>query len=262
VARENVMRGPYTLAQLQNELSMKRVLEGDYCWKQGFHEWRPLCTLDEIGLPQGPRLLTPYPTVDIPDGSSGARHFSSNSQSASNTSSGSTDRFTNVRLRLKKNSRSSMGIVQWAFCICFALALAYITTWVALTEVNREFQRKIQVATAGRLQSFGEMRFDETPLVAAFAEPVLSAPGFALEGVRVPVNVEGERLLGSETAWRSYSYGIQWGLKWSAMEEVAADEGVRPELDPIYVDKFQFKGYLSSENPRKILIRVAGEPGL
>jgi len=244
------MKGPYTLDLLREAVAAKSIDVGEYCWRQGFHEWRPICTIADVSEAPGPCLLTPYPSVEVPAGPVAHRAPERKTAPQPPVIDGKT-----VHLRLSRSYHLRMGMLERAAMIVFAVVLAYAASWVALSEVEEQTHRFLTLMTLGRPVSVGET--PETALPPEFWAPVASAPGVLEVAPQMPVIVKGLAQAGAAQGhWKVGSWSLRTNAPWEPWAPTG--EG----LDPVYVQPVSFVGSWNPAQPESIAVRLKGYPGL
>lgn len=299
IAKEKVLSGPFSYEQLLSELASGKLEPGDYCWRQGFQEWRPLCSVEDFGFPAKPYVVRAYPLVPVPSAKSSSSETSASRPAASTPATAAKvgpggvplGGSKTVKVRLETQRRMQVGVWERVAMIVFAICFAWAATWVALSEVQESFMALYEKRVAGSVVVLGDtshMNFvaegfgaEETlarepaSLRAGSSEqrfwnfqqlsPVLGAPGLeAFEKDAWPVREMVQRPMGSplETAVVAQAWSLASGhaVQWSS--ETHGDVNFVYAADPIYVQPYEVHGTWSASDPKIVHVRTLGHPGL
>ena len=277
VARGNVLKGPYSTEQLQECIKRKEVSYLDFCWRQGFKEWRPIVAVNALDRRKRMARLPQYPTVEVPGGGTiEAPRKAAASTDATADGVGDTDnkqkenrllstlsetlpadrRRKPVEVTFARHKRHNMSIYEWAFAAIFAVGFAYFVSMFALQEVSENFLRRMFFLSFGNVRVVGEAT---EAVVPEAWDPLYSAPGFveaAHDGrVEMPVRIVGAPIeSGDRTSINGFEVTGHYPREVWRLE----DKGI----DPVYTQGFEARGYRSPANGNKIVLRAAGEPWL
>lgn len=263
VARGSVLKGPFTTEQLREKVQKRELSHFDFCWRQGYQEWRPLLAIEEFERRNRNRKLPTYPTVDVPAGGPAARATTSSNVVPIRPE---TDP-KRIQVQFAKMRRHSITAYEWAFALLFAVGLAYFASSFALNGVRDEVLRRFAILALGQPQPRGEAAGAVSP---EFWQPLYSAPSFgdvaqapldpfrAVDGVHslMPVVVEGQPERSADGALRVGGYLVRAPSSLDIWR--AADHG----LDPAFSKPVQVQGHLSPTNAHVILVQEPGDPAL
>lgn len=191
IARGPMMKGPFSQNTIQEMLRKKEVSIWDYCWSQGFKEWRPLFLVEDFDRRNRLQRLSPYPTVEPPASKVAfERRFRSQNKSA-------------VAV-VRKTSRTSISLYEWGIAALLSLALGFFFSSIALEEVENQFAAKMALSRLGEYQQLGINPIADGQNLSVsigFMDPILSAPG-AVETPKdfLPVYTEDSLSMG-EKGW-------------------------------------------------------------
>ncbi|MBS1983171.1 MAG: DUF4339 domain-containing protein [Bdellovibrionales bacterium] len=264
VARGSVLKGPYTSAQIEEKIRKREFTYFDFCWKQGFREWRPLSAVESFDRREKVRKVPSYPQVPVPS-TSGADSRTPGAQAPVLPLRRETDHRI-PEIRFAKQRRHSITAYEWAAAVCFAVMFAYLASSYALNEVKQSILQRVELHDLGRPQSFGTA---EHSVEASFWDPLYSAPSFAdtahlpssADGITqttatLPVKLRGHAQPQKANAFQMNGYAVN--TDHGAPVWTAADY----DLDPVYSRVVEFRGYLSPANGSVILVKHPGDPGL
>jgi hypothetical protein len=297
VAKEKLLTGPFTFEQLLEELAAGHLDPGDYCWRQGFQEWRPLCGVEELGFQAKPYVVRAYPMVPVPSAraSSDAPGAKSSTTAQSNkaqvTAHGATGSKT-IKVRLETQRRLQVGLWERVAMVMFAVCFAWASTWVALSEVKDSFTALYQRHLVGQILPLGD-----TSHLAALSEvvevsqdatardpaslgtssvtqhfwnfqqlaPVMSAPGLeAFQSEAWPVREIVQRPVVS--AGREPASVAQWTLSSGHTVEwntpTTGEIRLGQATDPVFIQPYEVRGTWSADQAKLLHVRTLGFPGL
>ncbi len=255
------LKGPFTFEELAVELDANRVSPGDFCWRQGFQEWRPVCSVDEFGISRDrPTLLSPYPSVPLPStGRVGRRSTDRSSANPLSYVSPTRPRIVEehrvVRLRVQKNSKSTMTWVERIGFFLFAIAFAYVSVWVVASEFEKAFHKKMMIQRLGRSEELGDPWLKEKALNPILVEPIFSAPGYSSSETSFVVQLEGPiektGVRFSVGGWRIV--GPRSLIDWSTK---------RLDIDSVYMRRFSVIATGDPTVPGVLRYVFEGEPNI
>jgi hypothetical protein len=188
IARGDVMKGPFTVHQIAEKVSRRELSALDYCWRQGFSEWRPINSVEEFDRRGKIKALSPYPTIEIP-GNSGPRDLSSRNTPVSPGEQHKIvkrlpgARREKIEVTFAKVRKGPLSIYEWAGALTFCLIFAFLTAHFALTEVEDRVLKKLAWIELGKVESQGALPLNtangsEIKVTPVWMwEPLLSAPG-------------------------------------------------------------------------------------
>jgi hypothetical protein len=251
VARGNVLKGPFTSEQLQAKIRSRELSFFDFCWKQGFTEWRPITSVDSFDRRQRLSRIPSYPTLEIPGGAPKTLGLVSERAAPKN-----------VKVTLSRSSRGGMTVIEWGIAVVFSVALAYFASSFALNEVQKGFEDQFAIHLMGAPKTYGQADSNTPP---HFWDPVFSAPSF-VELVQLNDGLKGSPLVKmpvSVTGHLSVDNGSPKIGSWTVLgAESLVDNLVAQEsrLDPVYSNSVQIRGNLSLKNPQLIRLGHPGSP--
>jgi hypothetical protein len=273
----DVLRGPFTHDQLLRSLSLNEFEPGDYCWRQGFHEWRAICSVEDFEFGKKPYIVKAYPTVPVPSAQTKGMTTPSSLTSEyakellRKKNSYYFDQVTEpkkVKVRLERRNRFEMGLWERTGMILFAIFMAWVSSWVALSEVQDVFQDRFEKWSLGQVSQLGidPALVNETPMTLQQLQPLLSAPGLSeaqKENWHVTFEMQ-RRVVDPETdletqrsIWMAPS---MHALEWSS--EPVGEKYFRYPSDPIYVETYRVYAIWNMKNPKVLRVRTTGYPGL
>ncbi|MEO5666785.1 MAG: DUF4339 domain-containing protein [Bdellovibrionota bacterium] len=300
VAKEKLLSGPFTFEQLLSELAQGRLDPGDYCWRQGFQEWRPLCSVEDFGFQVKPYVVRSYPQVPVPSAKPLSDAPGAKSSPTAQTHKAQVDAHTNgsktVKVRLEPTRRLQVGLWERVGMVTFSILFAWASTWVALSEVEQSFKGRFERHTVGQVIELGDVSdgvafkkpktqdqvvvqefmrqpasIEETPVAARTEfwsfqqlEPVLSAPGLeAFESKKWPVRELIQKPVGMarDVASDVAPWKLASGHTVEWNEETHGEAKFQQASDPIYIQPYELHGTWSATNAKVLHIRNVGYPG-
>jgi len=273
----STLRGPFTHEQLLKSLATGEFEPGDYCWRQGFQEWRAICTVDEFEFEKKPYVVKSYPEVPVPGAKtkSVTAPLRPSSEYAREllrkTSSNYFDQISEpktVKVRLERRNRFEMGLWERTGMIIFGIVLAWASTWIALSEVENAFESRFEKWNVGQGAELGAdpAYLQENVWTFQQLEPLLSAKGL-FENPQTAWKVESSlqhpiadptvSLKSDSMAW---SLASEHMLDWAA--PLKGDKKFEYEADPIYLQTYRVYGTWNPSNPAFLRVRTLGYPGL
>jgi hypothetical protein len=266
VARGSILKGPFTTDQLQAQIQRKDVSHLDFCWRQGFREWRPIASVSDFDRRQEERELPSYPSVEVPCAPEPTLRVVAdrNSQNV-----GTNNR--RIQVSFSKTRRHSISAYEWGFAIIFSVAFAYFASVFALEEVRRGVEQRLSLWTIGLPGQWGQ---HESSLPPQVWSPLYSAPGFVElaaerpsdfrdpQDVRVslPVEIEGHVQVGELPG--EYKLG-PYVLKTAQPDRGRAPASVTEggsSWDPVYSRSIRVRAFQSPRDASVLWIHEPGEP--
>lgn len=271
VARAESVSGPFTAEQLHQRVDQGKIDLGDYCWKQGFAEWRPLCSVADLDLSSRPCLVSPYPSVSVPTVAPrklrSKRAVSAQMDSASRKRKGNPweqePRQKPVTVRLQKQSSRAVSHWERFGMILFAFAMAWLSAVVALNEAQDGFEYLYDQTLVGEEQDVHGNQFaSKEHWKWEWAQPLMSAPGLkALPQAeslsfkaRVLQPVVSRDADVGDWRWRGQS------LQWSSGQHFRG-VSFRHKTDPVYVQPYTLSISWRASEPEKFKASTPGYPG-
>lgn len=284
--------GPFSAAQITDKIKSRELSALDFCWREGFREWRPLSSVDEFERRGKIKSLSPYPSVALPNsnGTTAGKPQGSGDPIKQNSETPKKDQktFKIFRNELPTETRSEvprkfivsfsrakkspLSIYEWTLALGLTLGFAYAAVHFALGEVQRTLQARLAFLEAGVPLVLGEFQAQDSEalvepegFVPEAWYPLYSAPGYVdwanqnthSAMARFEVLVEG--LPGNIDGQVLEVNGFRVpGANVKSLE--LTTQGI--ELDPVLVKRTRVQGYLNPLNPKEILVRYPGSPFL
>lgn len=274
VAQDSIMKGPYTTPQIQDKISRRDFSPYDYCWRQGFKEWRPIASVPEIPLDSSREDLPNYPSLEIPGSNRG---INLNGPAVVNESpvlesrilrNGFFQKKPRTYVNFKDGKRGAWSIYEWGAAAIFACIVSFLSTSFSLNLVRENFFQLWQTQQAGSVQVLGEPSNSETTSThPIFWQPMLSAPGLMplltkdASGlnpnapdikIHAPVTILGVQ--NPDPKQQSPEIIDESGEKYLIKGNSELWNPARYNIDPIYIRPIQLNGYLSLENTKDIWV--------
>lgn len=275
IAQADVLKGPYTADQVTKAIEKKELTFSDFCWRQGFKEWRPISSVKDFDRREKVQSLPSYPSVLPPVNENFQRELATlgtNSRPVQKT----------IRVSFARSPRQAISIYEWASAVVFAVFFAFLASSFSLREVRRNVLAHLEINDLGRPQTVGN---HHESLPTAVWSPLFSAPSlgdvvqmssersslFTSDPIHfsLPVTLSGHGNLSpspassgrapastQESSLTVAGFGIGNETKlqlWKAEEF---------DLDPVYSKALLVRGYLSGHDGTKIQIENDGEPYL
>jgi hypothetical protein len=168
VARGNLLKGPFTTDEIEERIKRRELGYFDFCWKQGFHEWRPISSVEDFERRARMNRIPAYPVVAVPGGAP-----SESLGLAPPPAERSAPK--KVLIGFAKSRRHSITAYEWAGAMIFAVILAYFASMFALESVKSELLRRWHLAMLGRPEVHGWIAQPVDPILWS---PLYSAPSF------------------------------------------------------------------------------------
>lgn len=246
VARESVLKGPFTTADLQEKVNRREISFLDFCWRNGFSEWRPIGSLDDFDRRSRLRTLPPYPGVEVPGSATGGGALSIDAAAVLDAKSvGGSRKQKHFYVSLSRARRYSITNYEWGLAALLGLLLSYVVSSFALSEVRRQFLLKVNQIEAGRAEEF--LGRSEAPLGPYAYEPMFSAPEFkAVQSVPGLINLSVEVSGSPQRSTKDGSHSILgMKIRFASMPSVwsASDWS----LDPVYARQWHVRGELGND---------------
>jgi hypothetical protein len=273
IARGETLMGPFTANQIADKVSSREFSALDYCWRQGFSEWRPVNSVEEFDRRGKIKTLSPYPTVEIP-GALNPKQFGTpnsanfNSAKTTLTKKVSHQKKDKIEITFAKVRRGPLSIYEWAGALVFCLLFSYLSVDFALNEVEKNLMSRFQFIRMGAMKSDGFIPNEGSPSGKVTPlwmwDPLLSAPGIKevnqLENLRskdpgipvLPQNFAGFYNQTESSDWLS-----------SAQNRAPATEPQKKnqlEFDPMISGFTWYRGVFQVQDKAKLKVTPAGSP--
>ncbi len=296
VARGDVLMGPFNSTQVADRLKTREFSAFDFCWREGFQEWRPVSSVDEFERRGKMKSLSPYPKIEIP---SAPTRFPSINEISSPTPSpvdqvpenlknsksrfrlvgGSSGNFVDrekserrkIEVSFSRVKKSPLSIYEWTLALGLTLGFAFFTSQFALQEVENALNSRLRFIEAGKPRVLGEFTSPNEMTIPSSGfppmawTPLYSAPGFGdfiknadLEKLGFSLEVS---FIGAPRKTKDALTVGDFEIS-DLGETQATIEPVEPGLDPIFQRNIHVKGYLNPKNGQKVLFKSPGYPGL
>lgn len=257
VARGSVLKGPYSTEQLLEKIRSRELSFLDYCWKQGFDEWRPVASVGDLDRRATRRRVISYPSVEVPSSTSKTSTAANSSSARPNNVIQMPQR--RVQVAFAKGRRHSITAYEWAAALVFAVILAYVAVNFALNQIRDEVLARFEISRLAVPLVVGSVPKGVPPQVWS---PLYSAPQFSETasalvgngGLDMPVRYTTAVANGG--TWQPGDYEVR------RAHADAPWDGYKYGLDPVYLKQAHVEGRLSPTNGRVILVPEAGFPGL
>ena len=295
VAKEKLLTGPFSFEQLLAELAEGHLDPGDYCWRQGFQEWRPLCSVEDFGFQVKPYVVRAYPLVPVPSArapsdAAGAKSSPTAQNNKAQTMAPANNAKT-VKVRLEPTRRLQVGLWERVGMVVFSVIFAWTATWVALSEVETLFRGRYERHAVGRVLEFGDVSHVQGmtadiphPPESSIREPaslgsevsarkfwsfqqlgpILAAPGLeAFQNEAWAVSEIVQRPVSSPLGFPTVSH--EWhvpsghAVQWSG--GLSGEVIFREAADPVYVQSYELHGTWSPSDAKTLNLRNYGHPG-
>ena len=270
VVNEQTLKGPFTSGEILKLVSESKLEAGSYCWKQGYSEWRPLCSIEEFGLSAKPFVVKSYPKIAIPSAKprklrvnrrKNARAYSASHQPWRDNSE---EQKRPVRVLLNKQNSWGVGNRERLFMAMFCVGVAWWASSAALDSVEEQFLLLMQKRNTGRWAQIDSQGLTQNqPWALSWLSPIMSAPGMQNELLKKawPVRIQAQRQIqnpNDETRpWTYGSYQVNWtspkpysGFRFSG------------KTDPVYSQPMGMYVEWSANQPKILKGRTPGYPGL
>jgi hypothetical protein len=247
VARGATLMGPFSTEQLEGRVKSRELSFLDYCWRQGFREWRPIGSIDDFDRRGRLRSLPDYPNVEVPAGPTPLKlQLVDSKQNA-------TPNRKSFEITLARGRRHSITIYEWGAAAIFSIVLAYFAAVFSVQNFASEVDQKILLSfEAGAFEAVGQTNADAVS--TDFVGPLLSAPGL-LGGpaiaARGPLNRGPASFVSASVEVSGLTRGREWHL-------------AHPEFDPVYRRNLQVNGELkvTPAGGASFVVHELGEPYL
>jgi hypothetical protein len=275
IARGDTMRGPFTVNQIADKVASRELSALDYCWRQGFSEWRPINSVEEFDRRGKIKTLSPYPSVEIPGTSRLRGKPAEATEAPSQLREGPRvvrnvypNKKDKIEVTFARVRRGPLSIYEWAGALVFTLVFTFLAVDFALSEVEKKYSTRIEWLEMGQLKVEGALpSASDSPdkyvnvSPAWMWEPLLSA-----NGVReLERNYKNNYLEpGVPTLPRTYvDYYVQ-GVDESQSQGTRspASESTHKPKNIVSAGFTRKQGYLSFSDQFKIRILPQGSPEL
>ncbi len=259
VASGNNLRGPFLFEELVVELDSLRVSPGDFCWRQGFQEWRPVCSVEEFGISrERPTLLSPYPSVPLPSSGAIGRRSADRRNNPLSYAVAPRKRAVEerrvVKLRVQKNLKSTVTWFERIGFFFFTILTSYLSVWVVTSEAELGLDKKVFIRNLGQLESFGTLHNQENAIPFFAAGPIFSSPGYSNYSIAIDVRLDGAF---EKIGIQSFAVAGQRVQGARPFEEWSPK---KLEIDPLYMRQVEVSGRISSAHPGVVRFVTEGEP--
>lgn len=272
VARGQSVSGPYTSDQLHDRISQGKTDLGDYCWKQGFSEWRPLSSVAQLELSSRPCLVSPYPSAPLPTVAPRKlrrkRVLQTQSGAVKRPLKGNPweqdQRQKPVTVRLQKQNSRAVNHWERVGMVLFAFAMAWLATVVALKQTQEGFEYLWDQTLVGQEQIVHAQEIESTDHWKwQWVGPLMSAPGLNNLADDYAIQFEARVLRpvvsrhDSTEPWTWKGKPVQWnsGQPYRGL-------AFRHETDPVYVQPYTLSLQWRASETGKFKATSPGYPGL
>jgi len=294
IARGNVLKGPFSSALLKEKIQKREFSFLDFCWRQGFNEWRPLGAVEDFDRRTKFKRLPQYPSVEVPTSSGGGiylkdtappegegvnshrflkrlpekkslKHHSNEGSIAGERSDGIFKNREKFEVSFARQKRFSITIYEWGFAVMFAVVLSYFVSDYALTELNKNLSLYLGQLTAGTVEERGSQ--NSAAVSPKFWEPLFSAPAYhdmnslsktwalgTLPPLKLEVLIEGMPERRTGNDVKVNDFSV---LSQSPLNVWASSS---ESLDPIYIRPLKIFGTLDLKNPSNIQVPQRNSP--
>ncbi len=250
VARGSVLKGPFTSTQLEERIKKKDISYLDYCWRQGFREWRPIAAVEDLDRRRRMTRVPTYPTVEVPQGGRPGPV----AVPAASVEPQAPGAPREVRINFSKVRNRKLSLYEWALAVVLAVILAHLSTAFALRSVEESLLHHFQFH---RLSATGTLGTPEASLPVDVWAPLASAPG--LQDVNdagfleMPVSFVAPLVADTKEGMRYGAHRVSYGVP-------SVVEAEREGLDPVLVQSFEVHGRLSPLDFHNVQVEARGEP--
>ncbi len=269
VATDKTLSGPFTVEEILSKISTGELDEGSYGWKQGYGEWRPICSIPDFNIAIKPYIVQPYPKIALP--SAAPRRLRRSRRPARMHPSTrmpwneqEEDRRKPVRVQLQRQNTWNVGNKERIFMGIFCILIAWFSGTLALNQVHKQFQIQMQKQHVGEWVKVDAQHLAQNEAWhMSWLDPIKSAPGLhnSVAEKAWPIRIQTKRLVQNadqdRAPWRHEDYKV----KWSSPRPYG---GFRfaGEADPIYSQPLEIYVEWSASEPHSLKARTPGYPGL
>ncbi len=267
IVRGDELLGPYMSAQIFDQLRDASLGPSDFCWKDGFSEWRPLASVSEFGNECRGKTFAviTYPKLAIPSQKgteTGKRRRASDGMTMLSLAP---EHRKVVQVNFAKTRVRRLSLYEWAFAMAFAMVCTFLGSKLTLDAVlSRMEQLRQQRHVAGRYQRLG-MASENTYVLPAYAAmPLLSAPMLSETDYHV-FGVQQGALQRPTMSFLSFQSGKEIGTATWKLDSAYAPHFWNPvahDLDPVYVRPVLTTTLVPSPQAPKLSPVLRGEPYL
>ncbi|HVJ64830.1 MAG TPA: DUF4339 domain-containing protein [Bdellovibrionota bacterium] len=267
VARGDDLLGPFMSSQLFDQLRDATLGPSDFCWKDGFAEWRPIASVSDFASEcRGKTFaVVAYPKMGIPSQKSldtGKRRRAADSMTLLSLAP---ENRKVVQVNFAKTRVRRLSLYEWAFAMIFAMVCTYVGSKLTLDAVvTRMEQLRQQRYVAGRFQRLGTVSEDAFVLSEYAALPLLSAPSLGNADYYVFGAQQGT-LHRPTMSFVAYKSGNDLGNGTWKLDGTYAAHFWNPaahELDPVYRRPVQTTALVPSPTAPAVSPVLRGEPYL
>ncbi len=240
--------GPFSHSEIESFISEGKLSSGDFCWRQGFDEWRSFSSTQEFSdkfSPQQAAIL--YPKIDVP--SKLELSIVSDLQKKEESTR------KKVTVQLAKSKKYYFSLYEWTIALLFSIGLAYLSVTFALNEVRKGFLVKTLQSQMGVIHFLGELN-SSGEISTKHLNPLFSAPGAMDYPFSLPVDLVDyprEHNKG-EKSFVVGDYTVQ------SQESLLQKHEFIDHIDPVYHHPYEVHGELFLNRPREILVNNPGSP--
>lgn len=267
VAKGDSLVGPLLSSQVLEQLRYAELGPSDFCWKDGFTEWRPLASVSEFGVECANKTfsIVLYPKLAIPNQKgtdNGKRRRASDGMTMLSLAP---DHRKVVQVNFAKTRVRRLSIYEWAFAMMFTLVCTYVGAKLTVDSILARMDQLHQSQeVAGDLQILGGTDTDRYVFDDFAAQPLLSAPSWGQLDHQVFSGQAGvlERPVMTFVAYKSRDFigSKTWTLDPAIKANVWNPES--HELDPVYQRPIQATVLVPETNSSHVNLVLKGEPYL
>jgi hypothetical protein len=247
--KNNASHGPFTAPEIERRIQEGDLRAHDFCWRQGFEEWRPLSGTKEFHQAFTEFAKDPlYPKIEVPS-------RLEQKVVASLTKKDENQNRRKVVVQLAKAKMYYFSLYEWTAALLFSLGLAFASCLFVLGEVRENFFTRLLKDRMGELREVGEA--SKTPAMnLKMMAPLLSAPG--AEAHPFPVELAWESYAQIEN-FESRSFEMDAHVV-TSQEALLSEAEFRKNLDDVYRYPIKVHGQIFLKAPRDVLVNNPGSP--
>lgn len=268
VVRGESLVGPLLPTQVLEQLRNSEVGPLDFCWKDGFSEWRPLASVSEFSEECSGKKFSPvaFPKLGVPNQKSTDTSRRRRASDSMTLLSLAPENRKVVQVNFAKTRVRRLSLYEWAFAMMFAIVCTFVGSKLTVDSILARMESlRQQRHIAGRFQNLGGVEQEDRYVLADYAAtPLLSAPAWGQIDYQVQLGQQGA-LVRPTMTFVGFLAGESLGTPtWPVDQKFRANvwNPVARDLDAVYHRPVQTTALVPEAKSSSVTLVLRGEPYL